>query len=99
MAPPESEGHTRGSGQTALVSVRQFHGNGLDLRVLLQAILAKLTAYAGLLEAAERSSGVEHVEAVHPNRAGPNAVRNRVSLTNVTRPDGGSQAVHGCIGP
>ena len=44
--------------------------NGLDLGVLLEHFVAHFAAPAGLLVAAEGHSGVEHVVAVDPDRAG-----------------------------
>src|ERR1700743_1240893 len=76
----------------------QLYGYGLDFRVLLQAVFAKLTANAGLLESAERSGCVKHVIAVHPDCTRADAVGDGVRLADVARPDAGGQAVHGFVG-
>src|ERR1700720_632801 len=59
-------------------------GYCLELRVLLQSVLAHFSSYAGLLE---------------PARTPLDPVRNRMSLTNVASPYGRSQAVHRLVGP
>src|SRR5215472_2337991 len=67
--------------------------NGLDLRILLQGILAHLPPDAGLLETAGRGGGVENIEAVHPDCACFDVVRDRVCLADVARPNGGRKPI------
>src|ERR1700728_4443802 len=70
---------------------------GLDLGVVVQDLVAHLTAPAGLLVAAERQRGVEHVVAVDPDRAGPQLLGQRVCLGDVAGPDAGPEAVLGVV--
>src|ERR1700728_507967 len=71
---------------------------GLDLGVVVQDLVAHLTAPAGLLVAAERQRGVEHVVAVDPDRAGPDLLRHRVRLADVPGPDAGAEPVLRVVG-
>lgn len=45
----------------------QFDCDGLDLSVLLKAVLTQFAANSGLLESTERRGGVEDVVAIHPD--------------------------------
>src|ERR1700722_2569546 len=74
-------------------------GYCLELRVLLQAVLAHFSSYTGLLEPAERRAGVKNVIAIDPHRTRSDTVRNRMRLTNVASPYGRSQAVQRLVGP
>src|SRR5450755_4636919 len=73
-------------------------GDGLDLGVVVQHLVAHLTAPAGLLVAAERQRGVEHVVAVDPDRAGPELLGQGVRLGDVPGPDAGPEAVFAVVG-
>src|SRR5215469_15778065 len=75
----------------------QFDRNGLHLGILLQGILAHLSPDARLLETAEGSGRVEHIEAIDPYRPRLDVVRDRVGFTDVSRPDCGCKAIGGVV--
>src|SRR5579863_8612548 len=70
----------------------ELHGDRLQLRVLLQAILAQLSADPRLLEAAKWRAGIKHVVAIHPHRTRANAVGDGMSFADIARPDGSSES-------
>src|SRR5437016_6002060 len=89
MSQPRT-GAAGGAGSTLkheLTSGVKRHGHRLVLEVIIKCLLAQLAADAAGLEAAERRRGVEDVVAVHPDRAGANAVGDGVGLADVARPD------------
>src|ERR1700733_7202508 len=71
----------------------ELRGDGLDLGVVVQHLVAHLAAPAGLLVAAERQRRVEHVVAVDPDRAGPELLGQRVGLGDVPGPDARAESV------
>src|ERR1700679_3197028 len=73
-------------------------GDGLGLRVMLHHFLAHLAAPAGLLVAAERSSGVAVIMGVDAPRAGADLARHHVSRLQVPGPDAGGEAIFGVVG-
>src|SRR5215469_2871044 len=70
----------------------ELGGDGLDLGVGLQHLVAHLAAPAGLLVPAERKRCVEHVVAVDPYRAGPDLFGQGVRLGDVLGPDARAEA-------
>src|SRR5271154_2313747 len=75
----------------------ELDGDRFHFGVLLQSVFAQFTSYTRLLEAAKRSSGVENVVAVHPNRTGANTVRDRVGFLDIARPHSRGQTIVGAV--
>src|SRR6478609_6627658 len=83
---------------SALIAVLVRDANGLLLEVHLQQGAAMLTADAGLLEAAERHVGVEHVVGVDPDGACVNARNQALHAGQVIAPEAGAQAERAVVG-
>src|SRR5450755_3794202 len=71
----------------ARVTDLQVGGDGLDLGVGVERLVAHLAAPAGLLVSAERQCRVEHVIAVDPDGACLEFLGQGVSLGDVLGPD------------
>jgi len=71
---------------------------GLDFRVVLNGILAKLTPNTRLLEATERYVVVDEVVAVNPDGSGMQSIGGLKGLGDVFGEDCSSEAVHRVIG-
>src|SRR3954467_6951505 len=67
-------------------------------KVRLQAVPAALTAVTGFLVAAERRRGVELVERVGPDHAGPQPVGDGQDPRTLVGPDAGRQPVRRVVG-
>src|SRR6202034_4538879 len=80
------------------VCLRDRRADGFHLRVKVQDFVTHFAAPPGLLVAAERQSGVEHVVAVDPDRAGAELRRDAVSLGDVLGPNPRRQTVLGVVG-
>src|ERR1035441_8564056 len=74
-------------------AVLQQGGDGLDLGVAVEYLVAHLAAPAGLLVSAERQGRIEHVVAVDPDGAGPELLGQRVGLGDIPGPDACAEAV------
>src|SRR3546814_6165704 len=71
----------------------QLDPDRLQVGELVDGVERLVAAEAGLLEAAERRGDVAAVEAVDPDRAGPEAAGGRHGLVDVGGPDRRRQAV------
>src|ERR1700761_1607040 len=72
--------------------------NGLDFSVVVENFGAHFAAPAGLLVAAERQRGVEHVVAVDPHRSGANPAGQLVRHAAVGSPDACGEPVDCVVG-
>lgn len=71
----------------------------LDLQVVLQAVDALLPTDAAHLVPAEGDRRVEDVEAVHPDRAGPEGTCQGVGRVQIVGENTGGQSILACIRP
>src|SRR5580700_6702144 len=95
---PRARGRTCRSGPGGYgCRLLQLSGDGLDLGVGMERLVAHLAAPAGLLIPAERQCRVEHVVAVDPDGAGPELLGQGVGLGDVLGPDACPQAILGVV--
>ena len=78
--------------------VRPGYRHRFRLGVVLHHFLAHLAAPAGLLEAAERPSGVAVIMGVDADRAGLDLARERMGDLQIVGPDARLQAIFGRAG-
>src|SRR5271154_541832 len=90
---PPSRSHTGSCWSGA----SEHHHNGLRLRVCVENLVAPLAPPAGLLVSTEGKRSVENVEAVDPDGASLDLLREGVGLGYVLGPDTCRQAVDGII--
>src|SRR3546814_1868218 len=76
----------------------QLYPDRLQVSELVDGVERLVAAEAGLLEAAERRGDVAAVEAVDPDRAGPEAAGGLHGLVDVGGPDRRRQAVDRVVG-
>src|SRR6266545_6012338 len=65
--PPTRQRRTRRARKPRKSSSGEVHPHALDLRVLLERVVAALAAEAGLFVAAEGEAGVVEIVSVHPD--------------------------------
>ena len=68
------------------------------LDVLVEPLLATVSAVSGLLEAPEPSGGVKHVVAIDPDSARLDVLGSLQGQRQLLAVDGGSEAVHRVVG-
>src|ERR1700730_1425447 len=82
-----AEPRARGAGSAIRrSSLGELGDHGLRFEVVVQRVVAHLTAPPGLLVASEGHRGVEHAVAVDPHRTCAQAVGSPVRLVDVARP-------------
>src|SRR5215469_3430858 len=90
--PEEARPH-----DTVLAALQQ-RGDRLDLRVVIEDVVAHFPTPARLLVAAEWQRSVEDVVAVDPHGAGADLLGERVRLGDIAGPYSGAKPVRGVVG-
>src|SRR5262245_45830406 len=97
LGEAKAAGRTPQGAPGSVMAGSERGGDGLGLEVVVEDLGAHLAAPAGLLVAAERQRGVDHVMAVDPDGARAQPLSKLVGLADVARPGARGEAVFGVV--